>query len=354
MDLTERLVMEVAERSDRSTSAYLLRVLLLRPFASQMTKITICDQEGSLRLKAPFTVREKCHIEERQVESIWLYDITPKKSSGSTAIPSRKPKRVYYIAGGSWQTPPNDAHWKFLSGLVRRLDQPATVTLISCPLAPRSPADITYPLLAKLYRALSADGAFQKENVYFGGDSSGANIVLSMVMHRLGKGDVAAPAGLILISPSVDLSHRHSGLAEAEKRDPLESLKMIKETAKAWAADLQETDPRLSPALGDIKVLADRNVKVYGIIAGDDVLSVEAEEFVEHCKELGVEGRFLVWRGQVHDFPIMAPYKIPESVKALEWITVAVNEGSKGTKEARAKFEELESKSVKGHAKAQP
>ena len=222
--------MQVAERRDRSSSSYLLRVLFIKPWASQLTKITTYDKDGSPRLKAPLLVRDKCNVEERNVESIWLYDITDKSSPAAIASASRKPKRIFYVAGGSWQAPPDDAHWKFLSDLVRRLDGPATVTLISCPLAPKSPAAITFPMLEKLYHALSADGAFEKEEVCFAGDSSGGNIVLSLVMHCLSNGETtgAPPASLVLISPSVDLSHRHSELKSAEKRDPLESLKMVK------------------------------------------------------------------------------------------------------------------------------
>ncbi len=345
--------MQVAERKDRSSSSYLLRVLFIKPWASQLTKITAYDKEGSPQLKAPHLVRDKCNVEERNVEDIWLYDITNKSTpaAAAAASPSQKPKRIFYVAGGSWQAPPDDAHWKFLSDLVRRLDGPATVTLVSCPLAPKSPAAITLPMLEKLYCALSADGAFEKEDVCFAGDSSGGNIVLSLVMHCLSNGETAAPASLVLISPSVDLSHRHSGLENAGKRDPLESLKMVKETAKVWSQDMQQTDPRLSPALGDVKVLAEHDVNVYGIIAGDDVLSVEAEEFVQDCKDVGVRGRFLLWKGQMHDFPIMSPYKFPESVKAIEWIALALNAGRGETDEVHQKFKDLESKSLKAFSR---
>ena len=353
VDVEDIPEMQVAERKDRSTSSYLLRVLFIKPWASQLTKITAYDKAGSPRLKAPLLIQDNCNVEERKVESIWLYDITDKsaRASRATTLAPRRPKRIFYVAGGSWQAPPDDAHWKFLSDLVQRLDGPATVTLISCPLAPKSPAAITFPMLEKLYHALSADGAFEKEEVCFAGDSSGGNIVLGLVMHCLSNGESAVPGSLVLISPTVDLSHRHSDLKHAEKRDPLESLKMVRETAKVWSQDLQETDPRLSPALGDVKVLAKNDVSVYGIIAGDDVLSVEAEEFVKDCKAMGVKGRFLLWRSMLHDFPIMSPYKFPESVKAIEWIALALNARRGDTNAVQETFQELENKSLKAFSR---
>ena len=342
--------MRVVERDDRSASSFLLRALIIKPWASQLTKIKEHTEPGSPRLTPTIISRKLSSIEERQVEGVYLYDITNKEEINADE-PSRKPKRIYYIAGGSWQTTPNDHHWNFLSDLAARLEKPATVTLISCPLAPQSPAEITFPMLDKLWKALSANGQFEKEDICFAGDSSGGNIVLSWVMQQLGQDDNSAPASILLVSPSVDLSHQHPGLEEASKRDPMESLKMVKSTAKAWAQDLDETDPRLSPALPDISILAKHNIKIYGIIAGDDVLSVEAEEFVKRCEEEHIDGRFLVWRRQMHNFPIMSPYTIPESVKAAEWIALVCNQGFVYDDETKKSFDELEAKESKAFAK---
>ena len=74
-------------------------------------------------------------------------------------------------------------------------------------------------------------------------------------------------------------------------------------------------------------MLADHNVRVNGIIAGYDVLSGEARTFLDKCKEFDVDGRFLIWERQMHNFPIMAPYKISEAKKAVDWMVDALEEG---------------------------
>ena len=116
-------------------------------------------------------------------------------------------------------------------------------------------------------------------------------------------------------------------MKRVEKYDPIESLELVRKTASAWAGDWEKSDPRLSPVLGTVKVLADRGVRVYGIIAGYDVLSCEAKTFVKHCEEECVEGRFLIWDRQMHVFPLTAAYRIPEAVEAVEWLIEALEEG---------------------------
>ena len=338
--------MEIVYRNDRSAASFLLRVLFIKPFASQLTKISKHYEAGSPRLSPPLLVRKSCNVGERRIEDVWIYDISAKDVRQTTANQERKPKRVYYFAGGSWQSPPDSAHWKFLAGLACRMDQPVTVSLISCPLAPKSPASATFPILARLYNVLSSEEAFRDEDVSFAGDSSGGNIALALTMYSLNCKDPPcrlAPASLVLVSPTVDLSHENPGLEQASKLDPLESLKMVRETADVWAQGMDKHDPRLSPGLGVVKVLADWKVRVYGIIAGDDVLSVEAKVFIKQCEADGVQGRFLCWEHQMHNFPVTAPYKIPEGVKAIEWVTLALNEGGhRFTKTTRDKFEHIE------------
>lgn len=65
-------------------------------------------------------------------------------------------------------------------------------------------------------------------------------------------------------------------------------------------------------------------MKLYGIIAGYDVLSPEARTFVKSCEEAEVEGRFLIWDKQMHIFPFTAHYKVPEAMETVDWIIEAL------------------------------
>ena len=89
----------------------------------------------------------------RQIQSHEEHNITSKDFGGSSVAKIRH-KHIYYFAGGGWQTPPSKEHWKFCSHLATRLTQkghPTSVTLVSHPLAPNSPASRTLPILERLY-----------------------------------------------------------------------------------------------------------------------------------------------------------------------------------------------------------
>ena len=318
--------MQVTHRSDRSTTTALLH-FFVRPFSSHLTKIRKIYDAGSPRLNPPKSAYKQCKIQERKIEDIWVYDITPANASQTRG--KKRTKRIYYFAGGSWQTPPTGEHFKFLSALVCGLSEPAIITLISCPLAPKSPAQETFPKLVALYKSVSAASKFDEEDVCFAGDSSGGNIALALIMYCLSdksSPDTPAPQSLLLISPTVDLLHKDPDIERVQRHDPIESLDLVRRTANAWAGDWEKSDPRLSPVLGIVKVLADRGVRVNGIIAGYDVLSCEAKTFVQHCEEAGIEGRVLIWDRQMHVFPLTAPYNIPEAKEAVEWLIEALEE----------------------------
>ena len=328
--------MQVTTRRDRSAATAILH-FLIRPFASELTKIKKIYDAGSPRLNPPKSAYKKCNVRERQIEDIWVYDITPKKPTQCKK--NKRVKRIYYFAGGSWQSPPSGDHFKLLATLVRRLRHQAVITLISSPLAPNSPAPDTFPKLAKLYSTLSKHPAFGQEDVCFAGDSSGANIALALTMYCL-KGDSSPetrapqpPGSLLLVSPTVDLLHEHPDIKEVDKVDPIESLELVQKTGTTWAGGWDKADPRLSPINGSVKILAENRVKVYGIIAGYDVLSPEARIFVKNCEEAAVEGRFLIWDRQMHDFPLTVHYKIPEAKKAVDWIVEVLEEGRRDAKD---------------------
>jgi len=65
-----------------------------------------------------------------------------------------------------------------------------------------------------------------------------------------------ALGSLLLILSTADLLHEHPNI-KVEKHDPMESLKLVRKTAAAWAGGWDKTDPRLSPSKGAVNVLAE-------------------------------------------------------------------------------------------------
>ncbi|KAF1346293.1 alpha/beta hydrolase fold-domain-containing protein [Delphinella strobiligena] len=352
--------MHTTTRSDKSLPMSLLQTLI-KPIGQKLITPKKAFPAGSAKLTPHKGARKKCQITERQVEGLWVYDLTSKASANQNqnrtpgtgtekgdAEDRRnrdgKTRRIYYFAGGAWQMPPSPEHWKFCAELSTKIPH-SVISVVSYPLAPNSPADAAFPALEKFYAAIMSttlstfpsgqaggdvDGektsrsAEENEIITFAGDSAGGNIALALTVHMLTTyPQLRAPASLLLVSPVVDLrpqDARDSSLRETQKHDPLLSLPYTNSAAEAWVGEMDPSDPRLTPLNADISALASRGVKVFGITGGYDVLTPPALEFKEKCNEKGVEGEWLHWEGQMHCFPLAWVYGLKESREGKNWI----------------------------------
>lgn len=328
----------ISRRTDNSRGMRSLQHVLkpLRPHLAKPRKIA---PAGSQKLSPPDKVSKQCRITEKQVDGIWLYELV---SLDQTKTTKQGPlRRIYYFAGGGWQMPPSGNHWSFIAELAHRL--PNTVfTVVSYPLAPKSPASESLPQLRKLYQTIMNDPEMANDRIVFSGDSAGGNVAIALVMWALtdkaeGKDSSRAPDAIVGICPSTDLRHLDPKIAETAHDDPMFTVEFIQSTAKAWADGQDEapsltpagpeghkawsmSDPRVTPALADVSLLMRYNVKVHGITGTRDVLAPEAMAFRDRCAEMGVEGQWLEWEGQMHCFPLTFAYGLKEAKEAVTWI----------------------------------
>lgn len=311
----------VTNRDDRTM---LMAVLmhLVRLFRKPLNAGSPNHEDGSIRLDPPKSKLKPCTYSHRTVCDIHIYDITPPKQPTKTPT-----KRIYYIAGGSWQKVPSGQHWQICSKLAQELPD-TIISIISVPLAPNNPASSSFPWCLRLYRDLMRMAEHAGERVTFMGDSSGANIVLCLALEALRQEAenpemerTPRPVSLMAISPSTDMTRNNPDIEKLRKFDPLLSPEIIKATAKAWYAD--DVDPKdriVSPINADISLLAKSGIKVHGVTAGYDVLSPDGVIFRNKCSEHGVQGEWLHWEKQMHCFVLTAPYRLSEGRKGLEWV----------------------------------
>jgi acetyl esterase/lipase len=279
---------------------------------------------GSPALNINKSVAKACNVTARMVDDTHIYDVAQKRASSSDSSasePAPKPrKRVYYFAGGGWQSPPTSEHWKVVGEIVSRLPD-TVVSLTSYPLAPNSAAPIAFPQLMKLYATVLKEAEDAQEEVIFAGDSAGGNIILALTLHALLEDpDCRVPKALIAIAPSTDLGRDNPDIQALEKHDPLLRIPFIVDTAKSWRGEWDAKDARVSPLFADVAVLARRGVKVHGVTGGYDILSPDGILFRDKCSDAGVAGSWLHHEKQMHCFFLAFPYKLRESVEAVNWI----------------------------------
>lgn len=313
--------MDVQSRSDRTTFTLILQTLM-RPFKPRLVAPKKTFPAGSPRLTPNKKLKSLVRVIERQHQgtAIWPYDIA---SFRQDEAPKKEKLHMYYFAGGGWQSPPSGEHWKFCAELARKVPG-LTVTIVSSPLAPNAPAASTFPVLRELYDSVLLGAESSGARLAFAGDSSGGNLALCLVLDGLGRREGHArsagpPAAVLAISPAVDL--RPMGeIGSLARRDPALTVGSHNSEARTWAGEVDPASPWLSPVLADVNALAHAGVRVIGVTGGYDILTPSALEFRDACMTSGVEGAWLQWERQMHCFPLAFTYRLPESVKAKDWV----------------------------------
>ncbi|KAK6440827.1 hypothetical protein LTR95_002954 [Oleoguttula sp. CCFEE 5521] len=324
-------------RTNRTLPTHALH-LLLRPLAPYLTKHRKTFPQGSPQLSIPASAKKRATVTERKICDIYCYDIVAK-SSFSKAIRnsdrrSRSPKRLYYFAGGGWRAPPSGEHWALAVELARRCPN-TTVTLVSYPLAPASPAPIAFPMLQRLYAAVLEESRRKGETVTLAGDSAGGNTVLALALDAVmqhgepnekslaSAQEPLLPDAILAISPSTDLRRTNPDISAIAPHDPILRIPFIKETAAGWKGNWDASDPRVSPLLAPdwaCTALADRGVQIHGLTGGYDILYPDAVLFREKCEKAGVQGEWLHWEKQMHVWPLTWKFYLPEAREAKQWM----------------------------------
>lgn len=155
-----------------------------------------------------------------------------------------------------------------------------------------------YKLLLQFYGA---------ENILVMGDSAGGNLamatVLSAVQERL-----PLPAGLILISPWVDLTQESvdaASFAENERTDILPK-ELVLDFASIYCKNNRRDDPLVSPVFASMDDLSKfpPTMLTYG---DGEVFRSQAEQLQEQLRRAEVLREVYVANGMPHVSPLFAP-----------------------------------------------
>ncbi|EIM81468.1 alpha/beta-hydrolase [Stereum hirsutum FP-91666 SS1] len=346
----------VTKRDDRGLLMHLL-MLLLRPISRFLLRPSSLQPPGSTRLKPPRSVRRKCTVTERQVDDIWIYDLTTRATHATKEEASKgkevcRKGRIYYFNGGAYQMLPSSEHWSLALHMATHIPR-TTVSVVSYPLAPNSTAPISFPMLVKLYHTLMREADEAGETVTFAGDSAGGNFAISVPLYALSNpvqpsplpspvhepgsdssdsthpppppppgNRILAPKNILLICPSVDMRHVNPHPESATARlDPMLSTKVLEHTARTYVGEWDLSDPRVSPLLADLEPLAKFGVEVHGCTAGYDNLGPDGILLREKLEKAGVRGEWLEWDKMMHCWVLAAKFGIiPEARQGVEWI----------------------------------
>jgi len=213
---------------------------------------------------------------------------------------------LIFLHGGSYLFPLVDGQWGIVEGLIDRTGLP--VIIPDYPLAPNHTAAEAFDFVQPIIDEAQAEFG----RVILFGDSAGGGLALSLGMERRDTG-ARQVDGLVLYAPWVDVTMTNPRIEEVQGRDKILRVPGLVWAGRAWAADLDPTDPRVSPLYGDPAGLPPMR-----IFQGDaDILGPDTIEFARKAARAGVDVRLRVEPDGFHVYVLSVPI-IPEAEAALD------------------------------------
>lgn len=249
----------------------------------------------------PGRLTRLCTVQENLVGGHTVFTLTPKAGGTGTEL--------IYTHGGAYVNPLVRPHWSLIRALIAASGPTVTVPLYG--LAPEHTIDQALPFLQSVYEQVLARAPGQR--VYLGGDSSGGALALVQALHYRSSG-LPRPAGLVLISPWVDVTMTNPAIATFEKRDPTLASAGMVAAGLLWAGGRGGLDPDVSPLFADLS-----DLPAVRIVQGDhDIMAADTATLLRRLRDAGVDVEARLYAGAFHVF-VGAP-SLPESRDALTWL----------------------------------
>lgn len=216
-----------------------------------------------------------------------VYDVLPRRGHPRAV--------VLFLHGGAYFRQVKAQHWRFAAHLASSVDAQVVVPIY--PLAPTATAAAVVPVAVELAAQLLA--AEPHRPVALVGDSAGAGMALA-VAQELRRDGRTPPAGLVLVSPWVDISCRDPGLAERASRDPWLQVPGLTAAGEAYRGGLAVDHPWVSPIAGLLSGLP----PMLAFSGTDDILNADAHRLVDAVTAAGGSIRLVEQEGQIHDYAL--------------------------------------------------
>ncbi len=242
---------------------------LLRPWrmfsSEQSLRQSLRKSSAKWVARPSASMRRKFTVGTQLTGDHQIVRITPKRAHRGT---------VLFVHGGAYVVGPLGIHWSFIERMVGSLQCQFVVPRY--PLAPAHTVEVTMPFMLRIYRELVGSDA----PLIVMGDSAGGGLSLALIQaaRRL---NLPMPAGLVLLSPWLDVTMTTPEQAQLEAVDPVLRRAGLRAAAKWYAGSMPLEHPWLSPINGLFDGLPP--ILVFG---GDhDILVTDGQRLVDQAEK---------------------------------------------------------------------
>ncbi len=220
--------------------------------------------------------------------------LMPKESSGDHI--------VLWLHGGGYVLGSSRSH-KGLAGQVAHKAGMSTV-LPDYRLAPEHKFPAPIEDAVAVYQAVMSEGV-KPENIILAGDSAGGGLAV-MTALKLREMEIEQPAGLMLLSPWVDLSTSGWSIEAKAKRDPFLTRGSLQTRTQQYLGDLSMHDPAVDVLKADLRGLPPAIIQV----GEAEILLSDSTMLAERLGAAGSPVTLEIWPEMFHVF--QARYKMME------------------------------------------
>jgi monoterpene epsilon-lactone hydrolase len=255
--------------------------------------------EAARKMPLPQSIRLKTKT-YAGINNLWVSD---SSNSNSQIV-------IFYVHGGGLVEGSSLTTRELGSRLSIATGMPVLIPDYS--LAPENPFPTALNELSDIYLELLENG-FDPSKIIFGGDSSGAGLTLSTLL-LLKREQHPLPAGLFMISPSLDLTLSGESMQSRKNIDPFTSEEVLRYCAKLYAPKQDFENPLISPLFGDLSGLPPTMIQV-----GDhEILLSDSTRAAEAIHQSGGQVELNIWSEMWHVWQYNP--ELPEAELAIDEI----------------------------------
>ena len=254
------------------------------------------DPDGPIELQREAFARllelTSVGMPEHSCERVELGGVEALRLTPSLVPDGGKGARLFYVHGGGYSLGSPETQRPLAARVAAAIGAP--LEMPRYPLAPEHPYPAALEVLRRAWQGLEPE---EQRSALMIGDSAGGGLALALAMDLRARGE-PGPAGLVLMSPWVDLSVSGDSIERNAAHDLMFSRAGLELMAQRYVGGCEGADPRVSPLFGDFCGLPPTLIQA----GAEEMLLDDAVRAAVQAELAGVQVELQVYPGQGHVF----------------------------------------------------